>query len=633
MRRRILKNPAAEADQFRRRAALAFAGVLLGVIALGLWYFKLQVVDYRADATLSQENRVKLRPVVPGRGLVYDRDGQVLADNVPAFRLEVVPDEAGDPARWLPALRRIVAIDPEDLARFHEERRVTRGFRPLILKLRVDEDEAARFAVNRWRFPGIELVAYLNRRYRHDALFAHVIGYVGRVDEADQEALGELAGVFSHAGKAGLERYYEDELRGEPGRQQVETNVEGRALRVVGRVPATPGTDLRLSIDLELQQAMVTAFGDQDGSAVAVDPRTGQVLAMVSKPAFDPNLFVNGISHKAYDALLNNPSRPLFNRNVLGGGPPGSTVKPLVALAGLDSGLRTPGDTTLSTGEFVLPGVSRGYRDSHAGGHGRVDLRESIAQSVNTYYYKLAHEMGIELFAEYMHRYGFGEKTGIDLVGENDGVVPSIEYKRSVSTEPWYPGETVIAGIGQGSWIATALQLVRATAAIANGGTLHPLRLAEARRVGYRGEWTPLPAEPAPRITDNPDHLRAVHEGMVATVNGPRGTARAIGVGAPYLIAGKTGTAQRSSRRGNVSADPRSLPYHLRHTALFVGYAPADDPRIAIAVVVEHGGYGGSSAAPIARKVFDAWLLGKMPEPEVDEDAVADAEPDAEPDE
>ena len=637
MRRRILKNPAAEADQFRRRAALAFAGVLLGVIALGLWYFKLQVVDYRAYATLSQENRVKLRPVVPGRGLVYDRDGQVLADNVPAFRLEVVPDEAGDPARWLPALRRIVAIDPEDLARFHEERRVTRGFRPLILKLRVDEDEAARFAVNRWRFPGIELVAYLNRRYRHDALFAHVIGYVGRVDEADQEALGELAGVFSHAGKAGLERYYEDELRGEPGRQQVETNVEGRALRVVGRVPATPGTDLRLSIDLELQQAMVTAFGDQDGSAVAVDPRTGQVLAMVSKPAFDPNLFVNGISHKAYDALLNNPSRPLFNRNVLGGGPPGSTVKPLVALAGLDSGLRKPGDTTLSTGEFFLPGVSRGYRDSHAGGHGRVDLRESIAQSVNTYYYKLAHEMGIELFAEYMHRYGFGEKTGIDLVGENDGVVPSIEYKRSVSTEPWYPGETVIAGIGQGSWIATALQLVRATAAIANGGTLHPLRLAEARRVGYRGEWTPLPAEPAPRITDNPDHLRAVHEGMVATVNGPRGTARAIGVGAPYLIAGKTGTAQRSSRRGNVSADPRSLPYHLRHTALFVGYAPADDPRIAIAVVVEHGGYGGSSAAPIARKVFDAWLLGKMPEPEVDEDAaadaVADAEPDAEPEE
>ena len=629
MRRRLLKNPAAEADQFRRRALLAFSGVVVGVIALALWYFKLQVVDYRAYATLSQENRVKLRPVVPGRGLVYDRDGRVLADNVPAFRLEVVPDEAGDPADWLPALRRIVALAPEDVARFHDERKVTRGFSPLILKLRVDEREAARFAVNRWRFPGIELVAYLNRRYRHEDLFAHVIGYVGRVDEQDQQALGEaLAGVFSHAGKTGLERYYEDLLRGEPGRQQVETNVEGRALRVIGREPATPGTDLRLSIDLDLQRAMVTAFGDQDGSAVAVDPRTGQVLAMVSLPSFDPNLFVNGISHRAYDALLNDPSRPLFNRNVLGGGPPGSTVKPLVALAGLDSGLRTPEDTVLSTGEFFLPGVSRGYRDSHAGGHGRVDLRESIAQSVNTYYYQLAHEMGIERFSEYMHRYGFGRESGIDLVGENEGAVPSIEYKRSISTEPWYPGETVIAGIGQGYWIATALQLVRATSAIANGGTLHPLRLAEATRVGYQAPWTPLPAVPAPRITDNQEHLRAVQEGMISTIHGPRGTARSMGIGAPYLIAGKTGTAQRSSRRGDRSVDPQSLPYHLRHTALFVGYAPADDPRIAIAVVVEHGGYGGSAAAPIARKVFDAWLLGKMPVPEPVEGSESGAETD-----
>ena len=616
MRRRLLKNPAAEADQFRRRALLAFSGVVLGLVALALWYFQLQVVDYTAYATLSQENRVKLRPVVPGRGLVYDRDGRVLADNVPAFRLEVVPEEAGDPAEWLPALRRIVAIDPGDLARFHEERKVTRGFRPLILKLRVDELEAARFAVERWRFPGIELVAYLNRRYSHEALFAHVIGYVGRVDEDDEAKMKELAGVFSHTGKTGLERYYENLLRGRPGQQRVETNVEGRALRTIGSDPAVPGTDLRLSIDMELQQAMVTAFGDQDGSAVAVDPNTGQVLAMVSLPSYDPNLFVNRISHKDYDALLNNPSRPLFNRNVLGGGPPGSTVKPMVALAGLDSGLRRPEDKTLSTGEFFLPGVSRGYRDSHAGGHGWVDLRESIAQSVNTYYYKLALEMGIQMFAEYMHRYGFGRESGIDLVGENDGAVPSIDYKRSISTEPWYPGETVIAGIGQGYWIATALQLVRATAAIANGGTLHPLRLAEATRVGYRAPWTPMPAVPAPRITDNADHLRAVQEGMLATVNGPRGTARAVGVGAPYLIAGKTGTAQRSSRRGNISSDPHSLPYHLRHTALFVGYAPADDPKIAIAVVVEHGGYGGSAAAPIARKVFDAWLLGKMPEPD-----------------
>ena len=609
MRRRILKNPAAEADQFRRRAALAFAGVLLGVIALGLWYFKLQVVDYRAYATLSQENRVKLRPVVPGRGLVYDRDGQVLADNVPAFRLEVVPDEAGDPARWLPALRRIVAIDPEDLARFHEERRVTRGFRPLILKLRVDEDEAARFAVNRWRFPGIELVAYLNRRYRHDALFAHVIGYVGRVDEEDLVRLGETSSAFTHVGKAGLERFYDDMLRGRIGYERVETNVEGRALGTVGRVPAVPGADLRLSIDLDLQQAMVTAFGDMDGSAVAVDPRTGEILAMVSLPAYDPNLFVNGISHADYNALTSNPSRPLFNRNVLGGGPPGSTVKPFIGLAGLDSGLRTAQDKVLSTGEFHIPGQRRGYRDSHAHGHGWTDLRKSIAQSVNTYYYKLALDMGISRFSTWMRKYGFGERTGIDLVGESEGIVPSAEWKAQNSREPWYVGETVIAGIGQGFWKATALQLVRATAALADDGHLRRLHLARDRRDGYETPWQPIP-QPAPRsISDSAAHMLAVREGMEMTMQ-PGGTGWfAAGRDTSYPIAGKTGTAQRVSRKGDVSVDPHQLPLALRHQAWFIGYAPADNPTIAVAVAVEHGGFGSSTAAPIARKVMDAWVL------------------------
>jgi penicillin-binding protein 2 len=612
--RRLLKNNAAEAEQFRRRAALAFFGVLVALAGLSLWYFRLQVWQYDDYATRSEQNRIKLRPVVPGRGLIYDRQGRILADNVPAFRLEVTMNEAGDPARWLPALSRLVALTPEEIESFHEARKVTRGFKPVPLKMRVTPDEAARFAVDRWRYPGVEIVPYLNRRYLHGELFAHVIGYVARVDAEDVEAMGEDIANFSHTGKTGLERSYEQALRGQVGYEKVETNVEGRPMGVVGRVPAVPGADLRLSIDLDLQRAMVAAFGDADGSAVAVDPRNGQVLAMVSKPSYDTNLFVNGISQADYDALLKDPSRPLYNRNVLGGGPPGSTVKPMVALAGLDSGLREPGDKTFSSGEFFIPGQRRGYRDSHRGGHGWVDVRESIAQSVNTYYYKLALEMGIDAFARYMHRYGFGEPTGIDLLGENEGVVPSREYKRSVSTEPWYPGETVIAGIGQGYWIATALQLARATAAIGNGGDLHQLRLVEARRDGYQAPWQALPPTPAESITDSPAHLQVVHEGMVATVNGPRGTARAAGAGAPYTIAGKTGTAQRSSRKGNISADPRSLPYHLRHTALFVGYAPAEAPTIAVAVVVEHGGYGGSAAAPIARAVFDAWLLGKMPE-------------------
>ncbi|MGY0557820.1 MULTISPECIES: penicillin-binding protein 2 [unclassified Lysobacter] len=612
--RKVVKNPAAESGQFRRRAGVAFAGVVLALGGLALGYFSLQVWQYEDYATRSEQNRIKLQPVVPGRGLIYDRDGRILADNVPAFRLEVTPGEAGDPDKWLPELAGIVELSPQDIEEFLQARKVTRGFKAIPLKLRVTPEEVARFAVDRWRYPGIEVVSYLNRRYLYGELLAHVIGYVGRVDVEDRQTMGEAGMLFSHTGKTGVERFYEQALRGKVGYEKVETNVDGRPMRVVGRVAATPGADLQLSIDVDLQRAIVAAFGDADGSAVAIDPRTGQVLAMVSLPSYDSNLFVNGISHTDYNGLINNPSRPLFNRNVLGGGPPGSTVKPMVALAGVDSGLRTPDDKTFSSGEFHIPGQSRGYRDSHRGGHGWVDLRDSISQSVNTYYYKLALDMGIDMFAQYMHRYGFGEKTGIDLAGETDGVVPSRDYKRSISTEPWYPGETVISGIGQGYWIASALQLVRATAAIANGGDLHELRLLQARRDRYGAPWQPLAETPSSPITDNPGHLRAVQEGMVATVNGPRGTARATGRGAPYTIAGKTGTAQRSSRKGNISRDPHSLPYHLRHTALFIGYAPAEEPTIAIAVVVEHGGYGGSAAAPIARAGFDAWLLGKMPD-------------------
>jgi penicillin-binding protein 2 len=612
-RRRVLKNSAAEANQFRLRSAFAFACVMLALVGLGFWYFRLQVWEHDDYATRSEANRIKLRPVVPGRGLILDRKGRVLADNVPAYRIEVTPFEAGKSETWLPALGQIVALTPEDIARFEDERRATRGYKPITLKLRVTEEEAARFAVDRWRYPGVDLVPYLNRRYPYGELLSHVIGYVGRIDADDLKELGEGGAALTHIGKTGLERYYEEALRGKVGYEQIETNVDGRPMRQVGHVPATPGADLRLSIDLDLQQAMVTAFGDLDGSGIAMDPRTGEILAMVSLPGYDTNLFVNGISNVDYRALMDNPSRPLFNRNVLGGGPPGSTVKPLIALAGLDSGLRTPDSKVFSTGTFYIPGQRRGWRDAH-GGAGWTDLRKSIAASVNFYYYKLAYDMGIERFDEYMRKYGFGDKTGIDLAGENKGVVPSPQWKRTRSKEPWYAGETVNAGIGQGYWIATTLQLVRGTAAIANGGNLLRPHLVAERRDGYDTPWLPLQQPEASRITDNPDNLRAVQEGMMATM-GPGGTGRAMAVGAPYLMAGKTGTAQKISRKGSQSFDPHSLPYHLRHQALFVGYAPADNPTIVVAISVEHGGFGGSTAAPIARKIFDAWLLGKMPEP------------------
>ena len=614
-RRRQLKNAAAEAMQFRRRAAVAFLGVLVATVGLALWYFRLQVWQHSEYATRSEANRIKPRPVVPGRGLILDRKGRVLADNVPAYRLDVVPDDAGELKPLLANLAKIVALTPEDLERFEKQRKASRSFRAITLKLRVSEEEAARFAVDRWRYPGVELVPYLNRRYPYGDLFAHVIGYVGRIDEQDLAKMGEVDAALTHTGKTGIERFYEDALRGKVGYEKIETNVEGRALRTLGREPAIPGADLRLSIDLDLQRAMVTAFGDMDGSAVAVDPRTGEVLAMVSLPSYDPNLFVNGISYADYKALSDNPSRPQFNRNVLGGGPPGSTVKPLIGLAGVDSGLRTPETKVFSTGTFYIPGVRRGWRDAH-GGSGWTDLRKSIAHSVNFYYYKLAYEMGITRFDQYMHKYGFGERTGIDLAGESVGVVPSPEWKAKHSKEPWYPGETVNAGIGQGYWVATALQLVRGTAAIADNGNLRRLHIATARRDDYQAPWASLP-QPAPvRITDNADHLRAVQEGMIETIHGgPGSTGRAMAIGAPYMMAGKTGTAQKISRKGNISVDPHSLPYHLRHQALFVGYAPAENPTIVVAVSVEHGGFGGSTASPIARKIFDAWLLGKMPEP------------------
>ena len=612
--RRPSKNPHAEAEQFRRRAALGFIMVAVALLGLAGWYFKLQVLDHTEYATLSEANRIKPKPVVPGRGTIFDRQGRLLAENVPAFRLEVMPEKAGDPKKLVAELGKIFVLTPEDIERFEATRRATRGFRPITLKLRVGEEEMARFAVDRWRFPGVELEPYLTRRYPYGDLFGHIVGYVARIDDKDLETLGEGNAALTHIGKTGLERYYEDVLRGKIGYEQVETNVEGRALRTVGRVPAQAGSDLRLSVDANLQLAMVQAFGELEGSAVALDPRTGEVLAMVSLPSYDPNLFVNGISHADFNALNSNPSRPQFNRLVLGGVAPGSTIKPLTALAGLDSGLRKPEDKTLSTGMFRLPGMKgRGWGDSHRGGHGWTDARKSIADSVNTYYYRLALDMGVERYDTYLKKYGFGAPTGIDLMGEIDGILPSPAAKLKLNKERWYPGDLVNASIGQGMWKVTPLQLARGTAALADHGMLRRPHLVTAQRSGFDSSWQPLP-QPAPiRITDHPENLRVVQEGMEMTVNGPGGTARRVGVGAPYRMAGKTGTAQVVNRSA-YAVDPRSLPMHKRHRALFIAYAPAENPTIAIAVAIEGGGFGADTAAPIARKVFDAWLLGKMPE-------------------
>lgn len=609
----MMKNPQAEADQFQRRSLIGFIGIAVALAGLCFGYFRLQVLHHEEYRTRSEANRIKPRPVVPARGLIYDRNGKLIADNVPAYRLEVVPDQTGDLKATLAALNELIGLSPEELQQFQANRKAIRSFRPVVLKLRLSEEQRARLAVNRHRFPGVDVVPYLTRRYPHGELFAHVVGYVGRLDADDLEALGDSKySALTHVGKSGLERKYEDRLRGEIGYENVEQNVEGRVLRVVNNVPSLPGTDLQLSIDADLQQAAVTAFGDRDGAAVAVDTRTGEVLAMVSLPQFNPNLFVNGISHKDYNALTTNMSRPLFDRNLHGGTPPGSTIKPFVGLAGLESGLRRPSDRILSTGTFRIRGRGRGFGDSHAHGHGSVDLKESIAQSVNTYYYQLALDMGVDKFDMYMDRYGFGRPTGIDLIGETGGILPSPEFKRTRFQQPWYQGDIVNAGIGQGMWKATLLQLAQATASVANNGVRHRLHLLRATRQGFAAPWMREPQPQEVRISSNIANIAAVKEGMLAVVHGPTGTARGIGINSPYLIAGKTGTAQVVSNKNNLRLDPHNLPLHLRHQALFIAYAPADDPRIAVAVVVEHGGFGSTSAAPVAKAIMDAWLLPKI---------------------
>lgn len=607
-RARQIKDHAAEAALFRRRALAGFLFALGGLGALAGWYFRLQVLRHDEFATRSEANRLRLVPVAPARGLIYDRKGRILADNVAAWRLEAVPERAGDGAALLAALRGVITLDADQQTQFLREYKAARPFKPVTIKLRVPDQEAARFAVDRWRYPGVELVPYLGRIYPYGALFAHVVGYVGRIDDKDMAALGDAGGAYTHTGKTGLERHYEALLRGRPGYRRLETNVAGRTVRALDTVPAVPGTDLRLSIDADLQQAMVDAFGELEGTAVALDPRSGEILAMVSLPAFDANLFVNGISHDDYRALNENPSRPQFNRLVLGGVAPGSTIKPLTTLAGLDSGVRKPEDRILSTGVFRLPGMrGRGWLD---GVHGWTDATKAIYESVNTYYYRLALDLGEQRYAEYMTKYGFGQPTGIDLSGEIAGIVPSPAAKRKYAGDRWYPGDLVNASIGQGLWKVTPLQLARSTAAIAGGGVLRRPHLAAQQRARFDAPWQSIP-QPAPtRISDDAEHLRVVQQGMAMTTT--HGTAASVFRGAPYRSGGKTGTAQVVNR-GARAVDPRSLPLWKRHRALYIGYAPVESPSIAIAVAVEGGGFGASSAAPIARKVFDAWLLGKRP--------------------
>jgi penicillin-binding protein 2 len=594
-------------------ALIIFGCVLLLVLVSRLWY--LQVVEHEHFTTLSEDNRVKLQPIPPNRGLIYDRNGTLMAENLPSYRLEITPEQVDDMGATLAALEDIIEIREIDRSRFEKLLNRKPRFEAIPLRFHLNDREVAQFSVDRHKFPGVEITAGLSRHYPQGKVAAHILGYVSRIDEQALKSIdtSNYRGT-THVGKVGLEKTYETLLHGTVGYQQVETTAQGRVLRVLQRTPPVSGRNIYLTLDLRVQAAAEQAFGDYSGSAVAINPNNGDILAAVSLPAYDPNAFVNGIDYDDYAALKDNADEPLFNRTLRGQYPPGSTIKPFMGLAGLEQGITGRHSSTYCPGFYSLPGNSRKYRDWKRTGHGTVKLHAAITQSCDVYFYDLARSLGIDRIHDYLKHFGFGRATGIDIQGELSGLLPSKEWKRRRRNQPWFPGETVITGIGQGFFLVTPMQLATATAALATNGLVMKPKVVHVEQEANRNELLPHHPELTETITvNNQDHWDAVINAMIDVVHSPRGTARRIGAGSPYRIAGKTGTAQVFGLKEDEEYDAATLEKKLRDHALFIAFAPVDDPKIAVAVIVENGGSGGSVAAPIARTIMDAYLQGTSP--------------------
>ena len=588
------------------------AAVIVGILTLLLIgrLVHLQIFKLQHFATLSENNRVKIVPIAPTRGLIFDRRGEILAQNLPAYSLEVVPEVVEDIDTLIADLREIVEITGEDEEAFLAALTRKRHFERVPLRSRLEDHEVARFAVNRHRFPGVDVVAHLTRSYPLGALGGHLVGYVGRINKHDLDRIDQVdyRGT-SHIGKTGVEASFEDWLHGKAGYQRVETNAQGRILRVLERHDPVPGRNLYLTMDARLQRTAEAALGDENGAIVALDPVTGAVLAMASSPGIDPNLFAGGVDPETYRALQRSPDRPLFNRAVNGQYPPGSTIKPFVGLAGLERGIGHAQGKSWCPGWFSLPGRKHRYRDWKKHGHGRIGLHDAIVQSCDVYFYELALALGIDRMHGYLSSFGFGERTGIDLKGESRGLAPSRAWKRDARDQPWFPGETLITGIGQGYMLATPLQLASATATIATRGVRMRPRVADRAVEPVSGdaeEFETKAAAPV-RLLEAVNWERIV-EAMAGVVHGPRGTARRINEDISYRMAGKTGTAQVFTVRQNEEYDARKLDKKLHDHGLFIAFAPVEQPRIAVAVVVENGGSGSGAAAPLARLVVDTYL-------------------------
>lgn len=590
------------------------AGIVVVLLA-GLLVYRLvdlQVVHFEHFTRLSQGNRVRLEPVPPVRGLLFDRNGRVMAENRPVYQLELIPEQVENIDETLAGLVGLGLVEEETLPRIREQLRSQRRFEPVILRPRLDETEAARFAVQRPRFPGVDIQARLARQYPLGEVASHVLGYVSAISREDLQRVdaANYAGT-AQTGKVGAERAWEDLLHGTTGHRQVLVNAQGRRLQELERKDAVPGRNFYLTIDLELQALAEEALAGRRGAVVALDPRNGQVLALASVPGYDPNLFSMGVSGEHFRALQSDIDQPLFNRALRGQYPPGSTIKPMLALAGLHYGAVEPDDSVFCPGWFSLPNHSHRYRDWKREGHGQMDLESAVAQSCDVYFYHLAVSLGIERMHDFLAMFGLGTPTGVEIPGERSGLLPSREWKRQAFSrredQPWFPGETVITGIGQGYMLATPLQLAQAAAILGNRGRgFRPTLLAgiEDLATGEREAIEPEPLAPLPL---SPSHVEEAIDSMVAVMHGPRGTARASGLDSPWTIAGKTGTAQVVAIAQGEEYDEELIAERHRPHALFIAFAPAENPRIAISVLVENGASGSAAAAPIARALVDNW--------------------------
>ncbi|MCU8477587.1 penicillin-binding protein 2 [Vibrio vulnificus] len=619
-RRTTIRDYQAEARLFANRALVAFFGIvaLMGVLVTNL--YNIQVNQYQDYKTRSNDNRIKVVPIAPNRGLIYDRNGVLLAENRPVFDLEITPEKVKNMDATIAQLQTLFEITPEQIERFHRERKRTRRFKSVPILNQLTEKQVAVFSVNQYRFPGVEVSGTLKRYYPYGEILTHVIGYVSRINDRDMQRLSDEGKEANYQatrdiGKLGIEKFYEDMLHGTAGYQEVEVNSRGRVIRTLKFVPPVPGKDIVLNIDTKLQTYVHQLLDGRRGSAIVLDPKDNGILAMVSSPSYDPNAFVHGISGKGYSDLLNDKNRPLVNRSTLGIYPPASTVKPFIAVSALQEGVVTPNTTRNDPGYWRIPNSdTRPFRDWLRWGHGRVNLVQSIEESVDTFFYQIAYDMGIDRLSNWMSMFGFGDYTGIDIFEESKANMPTRDWKMSRHKTPWYKGDTIPVGIGQGYWTATPMQLAKATSVLVNEGNVtapHLLRATiengEAFDSRVLSDYVTYP--PIQNVPDR--YWNLAKEGMRLVNHGKKGTARRSFTGMSYMTAGKSGTAQVFGLAEDQEYNADELAEHLRDHALFTGFAPFDDPKIIVTIVLENAGGGSSNGAPVARRIFDKVLLDK----------------------